>query len=242
MSAPREGRWIAKPRRPRFGIAWVAFLGIPLQLLIQLPNLLSLWKSRGDYAIFFVFWAVIVGCALWLAVHLSLAKREGKRDRALVDADLEDQFTAEITIQVGDRRIGADRGVVWFADGLMGFSGRATSFLLAASDVVPLSRNARILWERRSSPPGALVLVDAPHRNASVFVTPLGRHDRAYRDRLIAFVDAAETPQGERQWPPLAPYVRPNKPQRPEIGSSDESDRLATSIREQPEEEVLVQP
>ncbi|RYG25418.1 hypothetical protein EON82_07180 [bacterium] len=126
-------------------------------------------------------------------------------DHALVDGAFGDQFPVEVTLVVEGERTGTDRGVVWFADGLMGFSGKALSFVLAASDVAAEWDESKRHITGKHLPPGSLVLVGTP-KLAHVVVDPLRGHAEAYRERLNAFVAANEVSEWERYWPPLSPY------------------------------------
>ncbi len=125
------------------------------------------------------------------------------RDILLSDGDFGDQYLVEVTIVVEGMRIGLDRGAIWFADGVMGFNGRAASFVLAARDLeaqwfIRGRRNERI-------PLDALVLVDYD-KSAYLSIKPLGNSPRAFRSRLRQFFVAAESPATDRVWPPLTPY------------------------------------
>ena len=200
---PREGRWIAKPRKPRFGIVYAAFTLVYLQILLQVPNAIAhLTGSSRAACLAFLILATVPVC---VAVRVRLARRENASDRALVDAAFGDQFTAELTIVVNAKRIGADRGVVWFADGLFGFSARAASFVLAAQNIEPYLPEVRSFKLAQDLLPDSIALVHAPSA-AFIVVTPVLGHEKAYRERLRRFMSDAETPESERLWPPLEPY------------------------------------
>ena len=134
--------------------------------------------------------------------------RRGKPSgQAVVDAAFGDQFSVEIHLVIRGKRLGSDRGVVWFHDGLMGFSGRAFSFVLSAQDIAPQWERVRKLAIKQRYPIDAVVLVGAP-KEAYLFVTPLAGQTIAYRQRLYEFKKANAEPTGERHWPPLEPYVQ----------------------------------
>lgn len=113
-----------------------------------------------------------------------------------------EEFAVEIVVNRRGRALGADRGVIWFDQGRLGFSGENTSFLLACDDLI-LPRKNVISW------------VDVPYQplklnvqggKAEVVVRPLWGQGRGYRRSLIRFLKAAEPSVGERQWPPLQRY------------------------------------
>ncbi|RYG25416.1 hypothetical protein EON82_07170 [bacterium] len=131
--------------------------------------------------------------------------------RPIPDGSISDEFLAEVTIVVKGRRIGIDRGVVWFSEGLMGFSGPATSFVLAAWDV-ELQRVGRMATMTESAiPAGALLLVESP-KPAYLLIQPLGRNRAAFRRRLIRFERESMGEDEERIWPPLHLYTAEPKP------------------------------
>lgn len=140
----------------------------------------------------------------WPSILDALARRVRPEDQALMDGGFGEQFLVEMTIVVGDKRLGTDRGVVWFAEGLMGFSGRATAFVLAPRDLRP-----NLVSKKREGkdplPAGSIVLRGAP-REAYIVVTPLGRQRRAYVAGLKRFMWSKKPSQSERCWPPLTRY------------------------------------
>lgn len=148
-------------------------------------------------------YAILIVAAVSVGIRYRLAKRVRDADRELMDGGFGDQCFVELTIVVDRRRIGADRGVMWFADGLMGFSGRACSFVLAASDleVGPTASGANGV---RPYPADTLVLVGTP-RPSYMVVTPLAGQEW-YRTRLRTFLQDSEPGEGERCFPPLVPY------------------------------------
>lgn len=200
--APREGRWIAKPRRARWQ-PWPVEWWVPVWMtLIGLSSLGDVFHQRW---VRWILLGAMFAVAFGVALRNTWALRKGAADRFLVDGGFGDQFPAEITIVVEGKRIGADRGVVWFADGLMGFSGSSASFVLAARNLAPHYVKAHRPPKGQPTSYDVIVLRGAP-RSALVSVAPLFGHIRAYRKRLEAFMAADEMPQGERHWPPLEPY------------------------------------
>jgi hypothetical protein len=127
-------------------------------------------------------------------------------DQALIDGGFGDQFPAELTIVVDNKAIGSDRGAVWFADGLMGFSGSAASFVLASRDVEVREPGRDHPRSGQPYPAGTILLRGAP-REAYVVVSPLSGHKEGYYLRLKRFQDEFASSDAERFWPPLKPYV-----------------------------------
>ncbi len=203
---PKEGRWIARPKRSR----WALQIGAGGVFLSQLPNLVRTIVQPwfGAHGAAFAMVALVVLMALLFA-YFGLRERRARRlrpeDQALVDGAFGDQYPAEMTIVASGKRLGSDRGVVWFADGLIGFSGGAASFVLAATDVERQQGQKKRDRRGRVLPPGALVLRNAPGE-AYVIVAPLGNHTRPYFERLTAFCWRDERVEAERHWPPLVAY------------------------------------
>ncbi|GEM_PF-5821513 len=97
-----------------------------------------------------------------------------------MDGALGEQCSVEVTVVVENRRIGTDRGVVWFVDDLMGFP--------KASDVVVTP----LLGHGRS---------DRRRFRGFAHGGP-GTED----ERLRRFVLREESSSAEPQWSPLKPY------------------------------------
>lgn len=127
-------------------------------------------------------------------------------DQALVDGGFGDQFPAELTIVVGNKAIGSDRGAVWFADGLMGFSGSAASLVLASNDIEVREAGRDHPRTGQPYPAGSILLRGAPCE-AYVVVSPLSGHEEGYRLRLKQFQGEMASSDAERFWPPLQPYA-----------------------------------
>ncbi len=121
MSGPREGRWIAKPLRPVWGLWDVDPYGSPM---IQFVLFIAILVSPGRGTRLIVILGLILFTVVLLAIKEICLRWPRRRLRALLDRPAElDQTLAIVTVIVEGRRIGADRGVVWFADGALGFSG-----------------------------------------------------------------------------------------------------------------------
>lgn len=208
---PEVGRWIARPRKARRFVPLFAFAGA----VFQLPNLVGalvrnlgrhLWLTLLSAAMILVCLAVLVAFVVLPALRHLLARRKTIRDLALTDDAFGEQFPVEATLVADGKPLGSDRGVAWFTDGLIGFSGESFSFVLAASDLAPQWIEARREFPKGTIPSNALGL-----RNAAVTAylhfAPLLGHGKPFWDRLRNFVNADEPATGERFWPPLEPYA-----------------------------------
>jgi len=199
---PGEGQWIAKPFRARYVQQGIGF-GL-LYIIYLVVNRFARAYLEIDISIFGVLTisAIAIGWKLWRTFEARRVKRPHPEDVILADGNFGDQYPAEIAVFARQRSLGMDRGVVWFSDGLMGFSGSSFSFVLSAKDIAPqwvgVKRDSRY-------PTNSIVLKDAPVPGHLV-VTPLGANNNLYRERLYRFSQAAESPTGERIWPPLTPF------------------------------------
>lgn len=211
MIEPREGRWTAKPETPR---RWVDLLSIATNIVwivglfggAAMPGLLE--TARALIAL--VAGTIYTGTHLAVFLASAARLREGRRDRSLSDhLANEEEYAVEVRIETAGATIGIDRGVIWFEGALLGFSGRCTSFLLAATDLAP--------------PTGVVISdLDAPYlplklRAGGIFgkvtIRPLFGSRRRFRRRMRAFLRKREPSDAERQWPPLVPYEDRKGPQ-----------------------------
>ncbi len=138
-------------------------------------------------------------------------RRAHAGDSALVDGGFGEQFPVEIAVVARGQRLGVDRGVVWFADGLMGFSGAASSFVLAAWDVKIRATATPARYGQTPIPAGAIELADSPVP-AYLLLEALGTSEAALRERLKRFDKETAAPDAERHWPPLVPYAAGGAP------------------------------
>ncbi len=141
---------------------------------------------------------LVIGC---VALKNLIVERRNPQDSSFVDGAFGDQFLVEVTIVAGKDRLGTDRGVLWFSDGLMGFSGAATSFVLSAKDI----RKKKTGNRNSELPDNAIILRGAP-RAGYFMIHPIGKAAKAYGERLRAFLIMDVEHEGERVWPPLVPY------------------------------------
>ncbi len=207
--SPKEGRWIARPKRPR----WIAPTVLFIVFASQAPSWFNTFFSASRHSpivlyVFTVILATLLVVAVALMVKNAIRRRLRPQDYALVDGSFGEQFLVEVTIGTGKAKFGTDRGVLWFSDGLMGFSGAATSFVLSADDIelqynVGLQRGAK--KRDNALRVDAVILKGAPTPGYFV-IHPIDRAARTYRKRLHDFVREGAEHEGERVWPPLVPY------------------------------------
>lgn len=114
INEPREGRWLAKPLKPRRRfvevMSWGGFLVLPLGLYVQFGP----WPGFVVRAVAAGLAFVAYYAALLILPFLDLvARRRTRRDRALSDgASRADEYSVELVVWNGTQRVGADRGVV----------------------------------------------------------------------------------------------------------------------------------
>jgi hypothetical protein len=182
-------------------VAWIfGYATLALALFGRRFGLLSgqagLWVAAGLVAGLLVCMTVLPLRELWM-------RRRFRRDREFSDRPPGvEEFAVEIVVKRRGKALGADRGVVWFDQGRLGFSGERTSFLLAREDLILPEKNA-ISWV---DVPYLPLLLNVQGGKAEVVVRPLWGQGRGYRRSLMRFLKAAEPVAGERQWPPLVPY------------------------------------
>lgn len=100
-------------------------------------------------------------------------------------------------------RVCADRGVIYFDQDLIGFSGGRTSFLLSARDLSYPRVNSWLDFDQAYRP----LSLNADNVAAEVAIRPLVGFGRRFRRRLRAFLRADAAAKVARQWPPLEVYV-----------------------------------
>lgn len=204
LLAPQPGRWVAKPLKSRIGYAAIHAIASSLFLIFMFValaaaphlNKTSFWVCLPVFLEFFIV------VPFWLANEYRVL-RFTKADAALLERpeNLE-EFPVEITIRAGLRTIGADRGVVYFDQDLIGFSGGRTSFLLSARDLSYPRVNSWLDFDQVYRP----LSLNADNVTAEVAIRPLVGFGRRFRRRLRAFLRADVAAKVARQWPPLEPY------------------------------------
>jgi len=211
---PVESRWVSKPQKPslRFSVLFLLVALIQCITLsvgfIRLRDHLPAARYPLLVLVLALYVTILVAYAVfWLRKYLRI--RSTERDQRVMDGGFGDQFPVEVTLSADGQCLGMDRGVLWFADGLMGFSGDATAFVLAADDLAAPWSAAAASCEDPKKPIDALVFRNAP-RSGHVDVTPLRGSGKAYRRRLQRFFYDWDRPTGERFWPPLSPYEPPS--------------------------------
>lgn len=206
--APAEGRW-TKPA--------------PVKKPTPFTSILAGWAvvalvvaGAALQSVLLVGLAVL--CATLAAVIHNAQSPDDCRitqaDRLLIeDPDDRDVCLVGLTIVRDGLTVGNDKGVAWFADGMILYNGHRTSFALGGEDMLP-----RELWGAFDNLQGGSELGErcVPLRMAKgrafVGFTPLGTTDlidgareMRFLKRLSAFRRRPPQSRVPRQWPPLEP-------------------------------------
>lgn len=225
MNAPREGHWFAEPQALRwslkqsavsFGTLYFVYTMIKVVYIFRKEEMPD-WTDR-------VFGWIMVACfayGLMQIVFDTIARRPRRRDAAFSDRPAGIQeFPVEILVLLDGRVLGTDRGLVWFEDGLLNFNGRATSFALAAPDVVPRKWITTQDPYQNLSGDALRLSIDGPV--AVLRVRPLLGSRWRFKAKLRRFLkENASTPKA-RQWPPLTEYGAESVP-APTLAESPEA-------------------
>ena len=196
---PSPGRW-SRPEGPKKGTPTLNVVAGWLLVAIVVAAL----ATRSLVPILTI---VHIGLVLWFSLYFGLA-RSGwptKEDlRLLEDRDDPDVCLVALTIVRDGNIVGTDRGVAWFADGCLLYSGHRTSFALGGEDLIA-----------RPDAWGDRLALRVPHGAASVSLTPLTRNNDAGGRQEMRFLKALyhfrrRPPRSRipRQWPPFEPYLR----------------------------------
>lgn len=175
--------------------------------IFYLPFLYDWLNAKAMWLGLFVtvLWAATLALALLLftAGELVFRRRNGK-DRAFADAPAEiPQYGVEVVFKSRGNALGADRGVAWFEDGLLGFSGERTSFLLAYEDFVwsDLTGFNLVTAGRRDLPLNL-------REQGALSIRPMWGSGANFRRQLRALIRERKASSRDRQWPPLRPYQK----------------------------------
>ena len=202
---PAAGRWTkpepqAKPTSPLVVALACAAIGFSVVALAL--------RSGPLAALAFLCFAPVAG-------SVEFVKKDPRRitseDRMLLeDPDDLDACLVLLTIVRDGRMIGTDKGVVWFADGMLLYNGHRTSFAIGGEDLLPQAR-----WSSLAFPPSQIYLDDrtVPLRvargSAFVRLQPLtagagtSPNEMRLLKRLYAFRRRPPVSKGPRQWPPF---------------------------------------
>lgn len=200
---PKEGHWFARPKPVRRTLkklpdlavipALIATFGdsICRMLGLQVPG----WFPKLQVVGYGLLFALFV---IW-KVNETVARRTLKADLQLSDRpEGIVEYLVEAVIFVDGKELAVDRGVVWFEEELLHFSGAATSFVLAATDIRPSVRfdpfGEEMKW----------MMLARPRTNAAIRLLPLsGFRNWGFRWAIRRFVRKRESVLKPRQWPPL---------------------------------------
>ncbi len=136
----------------------------------------------------------------------ALSLRMMRADHAFSDASPGlTEYPVEIVVEAEGVCMGADRGFVWFEDGILTFNGSACSFALSADDLYP--RRKIDGKDPYYGLPADALRLRAMGRVATVrFLPLLGRHRLGFEYALGRFLASESTSDRSRQWPPLIHY------------------------------------
>ncbi len=156
------------------------------------------------FTVGFVVWATTFAVAfVFLPLRELRMRTRSRRDRMFADhTPGAAEFAVEVVVRYAGKPRGADRGVVWFENGLLGFTGERTSFLLAYEDLQPPRR-----WTLTEIDRAFLPLRLRPgNGKLEVAVRPMWGQGWGYRRALRRFLREKAPTEEARQWPPLAEY------------------------------------
>lgn len=202
-SDPAEGRWY-RPEKPAAPI-W------PLVVLLGWGAVFLIFFGLAFRSLGLVAGGAVAAAAALLVqdVRRAINLRITRSDRRLLeDPDDLDVCLVHLQIFRDGRSVGKDKGVVWFADGLLLYSGHRTSFAIGGEDVLP-----RAFWSGADFPLGvadSIVPLRVREGKAHLVLRPLvdGRGFGAPREmrflkRLYAFRHRPPRSRASRQWPPF---------------------------------------
>lgn len=206
---PSPGQWLGKPQEPSLGFADFPLSMRLVQYLFWPAYFFMMFQvstSHSQTGVWIVMGVLCLQAITLVAWLISRWRRwqASSRDRVLLEDIFGDQYLVEVVVSVEGEKGVADRGAIWFADGLMGFNGRAFAFALAACDLSQPAWEDEKRIDGRPYPRRSLVLNGAP-KPSYIFIIPLNGHEW-YWDSLKRFLTAHESTKGERSWPPLEPY------------------------------------
>jgi len=144
------------------------------------------------------------------------------------------EYPIEIVILREGEPLGADRGFAWFEEGLLHFNGAATSFTLAAEDIVPRKKVGKRAPYRNL--PSDSIRLARPGPSAAVRLLPLNGFRRwGFWYVLGRFLSARMDVGKSRQWPPVHKFGESmDDPIRPrsiaEIGKAAARDGVSQGV------------
>ncbi len=202
-TAPSEGRW----NRPE-----AAKGGAPVAAV------LLVWSAVGFVVAAIVVQSLALVFPALLAAVVGVAVNETEKngdyrvtnaDRMLMeDPDDRDVCLVRLTVVRDGKVAGKDKGVVWFADGLLLYSGHRTSFAIGGEDVLPQDRWNWVVTRAEYGLTDHCVPLRVPKGSAYVTLLamlPNSPHAMRLLKRLYAFRRRPPQSRGPRQWPPLEP-------------------------------------
>lgn len=212
---PDVGKWHGKPGRLTFR-DWLRILLQPrfesrTSAIIALSCLMTIVFGAAlvNAFVFGLGFCGMIGLLAYLVIiglRPEISPASDKDLCLLEDPTDIDLCLVEITIWRREQPVGKDRGLVWFGEGRLLFSGRRTSFAVGGEDVLPLSQWPKTI--RKFGFDDYLPLrADLGSAGILFEVVPLGHTSHAHADRfterLRAFRQRPPQSRGTRQWPPF---------------------------------------
>ncbi len=201
---PREGYWVTPAAKPRRSIRYRATIALAVAAIAMVWA----WIGPGGSAI--VAMGVVFCLLAWTNLPPPTPRAKPDDFRLMEVADDPDVCLVNATIVFDGRKIGTDRGVAWFSDGAMLFSGRRTSFAIGGEDVLPRSYWSEYGRERASALPADAVPLRTVRPRTYVLLLPVNREEdvavqqaRRFVTRRRKFRDRPEPSSVPRQWPPF---------------------------------------
>jgi len=237
LSPPREGRWAAKPLRPRTDLYAALLIAVSLVAVAGLVSIVARDEPRRDPVwIAYGLGAAFLAAYLFVFLNELRIRRRTKEDAAWCERpEGLQEFAVEISVRSKGAFIGNDRGVVYFDGALLGFAGGRTSFLLSEGDIERPKGVVLFEWDRLYLPLG----LNVEDEGAAVTIRPLLGQGLAYRRALRLFLRAREATDADRQWPPLVARGKdapvedkpPEPPRLPDAEAAELLERAELALR-----------
>lgn len=210
---PRPGVWFAKPRPVRRTLRKIPdWIAAPVAISIVAESIYT-WQGHSPSVWVGILRAfgflLALASVIWWRIAEILAQRTMREDRQFSDRPVGIvEYPIEIVILDGGKELGVDRGIAWFEDGLLCFNGAATSFTLAAEDIVPRGNSENSGPYRKLPSDSILIARAGAGTAAAVRLLPLnGLRRWRFGYGLGSFLSAKAEVRRRRQSPPF-PRVR----------------------------------
>lgn len=202
---PAEGRWVVAPERQ------VRSRGSRIAVAIALMLLVDGFLYHGLSGLFWAFVWDTVGLLVWSNLAPTGPAGAGPDDLRLFEtSDDPDVCLVEVTIVHDDHEVGTDRGVAWFEDGALLFSGAKTSFAIGGQDVLPRSFWGEYGRECATALPRDAIPLRTTRPRTYLRIVPLDRNEKVAAEQTARLLRERQTFRERptlsplsRQWPPF---------------------------------------